>query len=150
MICAWCGIEVGRSPVVGSHGICPPCYERLLGIPHLTTTELDALPFGVIELDPDGTVLTYNRSEQRLSGRAAREVVGRNFFTDVAPCTRVKEFQGRFRSFLAASEGLASFSFVFPFPSGAVKVRVSFVRSDRGGGFVIVTREMAGPAAATR
>ncbi|GEM_PF-860742 len=58
---------------------------------------LDELPWGVIQLSPEGVVLQYNRYEEGLAGRRAAEVIGRNFFTEVAPCTDVKEFAGRFR-----------------------------------------------------
>ena len=59
--------------------------------------ELDKLPFGAIQLDRTGIILSYNRTEANLTGRDPRRVIGRNFFTDVAPCTNVKEFAGRFR-----------------------------------------------------
>lgn len=41
---------------------------------------LDRLPFGVIQLAPDGTVLQYNRYEENLAGFSAAHVVGKNFF----------------------------------------------------------------------
>lgn len=47
---------------------------------------LDGLAFGVITLAPDGTVEHYNHAESRLAGLTAGRVVGRNFFTAVAPC----------------------------------------------------------------
>jgi photoactive yellow protein len=45
---------------------------------------LDALPFGVVAMSEDGTVTGYNLEECRLSGLAAANVVGRNFFSSVA------------------------------------------------------------------
>lgn len=61
-------------------------------------------------------------------------VLGRNFFTEVAPCTRVKEFEGRFRA-LAAGEGagLVTFDFTFPFPFGAQRVSVMLTRGANPG-----------------
>jgi photoactive yellow protein len=47
----------------------------------------DALPFGVVAMVPDGTVTAYNTAEAALSGLTPSRVVGRNFFTSVAPCT---------------------------------------------------------------
>ncbi len=49
--------------------------------------ELDALPFGVVEMDRQGTVLRYNATESRASGLPPDRVIGRHFFRDVAPCT---------------------------------------------------------------
>lgn len=48
---------------------------------------LDALPFGVIGMARDGTVISYNVAESRLSGLTAGNVIGRHFFSAVAPCT---------------------------------------------------------------
>ena len=48
---------------------------------------LDALEYGVIGLAPDGLVERYNPFECRLSGLSAARVLGRHFFTEVAPCT---------------------------------------------------------------
>lgn len=53
----------------------------------LDHTELDALPFGVIEMDRSGTVLRYNATESRYSGLSRDRVLGRNFFRQVAPCS---------------------------------------------------------------
>jgi photoactive yellow protein len=50
-------------------------------------TELDALPFGVVAMSKDGTVVSYNVAEGRLSGLTPANVLGRNFFSAVAPCT---------------------------------------------------------------
>ena len=38
-------------------------------------------------MDRDGTVLGYNQRESQLSGLPPARVAGRNFFTDVGPCT---------------------------------------------------------------
>jgi photoactive yellow protein len=48
---------------------------------------LDGLTFGVVAMSEDGTVTGYNMEESRLSGLARENVVGRNFFSSVAPCT---------------------------------------------------------------
>ena len=55
----------------------------------------------------------------------AEAVLGRNFFTEVAPCTRVRAFEGRFRD-LASGVGppVVTFDFTFPFPFGAQHVAV--------------------------
>ncbi len=48
---------------------------------------LDALAYGVIVMTSDGVVVGYNRAEADLSGLAPARVIGRHFFTAVAPCT---------------------------------------------------------------
>ncbi len=48
--------------------------------------ELDELPFGAVGLDSQNTVELYNAHEERYSGLPRDIVVGRHFFSDVAPC----------------------------------------------------------------
>ncbi len=50
---------------------------------------LEALPLGVIVLDAEGRVVLYNAAEQRLARRTQASVLGKDFFTEVAPCLRV-------------------------------------------------------------
>lgn len=138
VLCAWCGTTTGQGLVPHSHGICPPCRAALLGIPRLSEAQLGAMPFGVIELDPDGVVLIYNKAEEALSGMASSQVVGKNFFRDVAPCTSVKQFEGRFRAFISSQSEPETFDFTFRFPGRTTKVSIAFVRSERGSAFVLV------------
>lgn len=94
-------------------------------ITDLSESELDAQPFGIIRLDRDGNVLSYNLYEQRLARRRREDTVGRNFFRDVAPCTRVREFYGRFLEGVERREMNATFSYVFNFAHGVRNVDVS-------------------------
>lgn len=66
-------------------------------LPSMSRAELDALDVGVVKLDDEGRVLVYNRAEAEFSGFSAREVEGRNFFTEVAPCTNNRIIYQRFR-----------------------------------------------------
>jgi PAS domain-containing protein len=50
-------------------------------------TEIDELAFGAIEIDHSGKILRYNAAEGDISGRDPDEVIGKDFFTEVAPCT---------------------------------------------------------------
>jgi len=79
--------------------------------------ELDRLPFGVIKLDALGKVLAFNVAESELSGFRPADVLGRNFFHDVAPCTRTKKFFGRFQEGVAAGRLNASFEYRFDLQS---------------------------------
>ena len=75
----------------------------------------DRLDFGAIQLDPEGTVLTYNRFESKLVGLDAKRVIGKNFFRDVAPCTDVQEFHGAFKRGMAEKNLYTKFRFQFLF-----------------------------------
>lgn len=52
-----------------------------------TVGDLNRLPFGVIAMALDGTVEAYNTAESKLANLQTDRVIGRNFFTNVAPCT---------------------------------------------------------------
>jgi photoactive yellow protein len=95
----------------------------------LTGAELDALPFGAIQLDANGIILTYNKAEERLAGRSASDVIGKHFFMDVAPCTRVKRFFGAFQTGVDRHDLNEVFDFTFHFPSGTREVRIRMIYS---------------------
>jgi photoactive yellow protein len=101
--------------------------KRLREVTHLTPAELDGLPFGVIKLDKAGTVLAYNATEARLAGRTPSQVIGRNFFTEIAPCTNVRSFAARFHRGIELGQLRDVFPFTFPFPTGAVLVTITLL-----------------------
>lgn len=105
--------------------------------------DLDVLPFGVIVVDKDGIVVEYNAYEREMAHMGARPVIGLNFFRDIAPCTAMQEFQGRFREFLTSDEtSIEPFEFLFPFSRGPQTVNVVFVRlaNDNERGTICVIR----------
>lgn len=87
----------------------------------LTEDELDGLPFGVIQLNPAGRVLRYNRAEAELAGMEPDRVIGRSFFTEIAPCTRVQRFYGAFLEGVAAGALDEIFPYEFEFRDGRRK-----------------------------
>jgi photoactive yellow protein len=95
-------------------------------IAKLTPDKLDGLPYGLITLDSVGRVIHYNDTEARLVGLPKDRVIGKNFFTDVAPCTRLREFEGRFMELAAdpIKVRVQTFDFVFRFAKGEQHVTV--------------------------
>jgi methyl-accepting chemotaxis protein len=91
-----------------------PVTEIIDVIDTLTPEELDRLPFGVIFLDCEGMVLKYNAFESEVSGRTKAQVLGRLFFSQIAPCTNVPEFGGTF--FEHVELGTLNHHFIFEFP----------------------------------
>lgn len=89
--------------------------EIIAAVDAFSSAELDGLPFGAIQLDRAGTILQFNEYEANLSNRRAPDTVGRNFFHDVAPCTNVREFHGRFDDGIAKGELHATFDYTFAF-----------------------------------
>jgi len=86
---------------------------------------LDLLPYGIIVLDVDGNVVFYNDREEEIAGRDRTDVLGRNFFTEIAPCTQVAEFHGRFRDAITGEGLTAEFGFRFPFQPKARDVEIA-------------------------
>lgn len=150
VVCAWCGKTLREPPPgsgepVTSHGLCAGCaagsgvfaVEDLHG---LSPADLDELPVGAVELDPDGVVLSYNAAEERLTGFDRARVIGRNFFVDVAPCARVEEFHGRYLELVTTgAPGPAQLKFVFRLPGleRFVNIRLTYDAARRRG-FVLV------------
>jgi photoactive yellow protein len=98
----------------------------------LSSGELDALPYGMIQLDSRGRILRYSQAETRLSGLTADECVGRHFFDEIAPCTHVQEFYGRFRDGVQAGQLDAVFNFRFAFvPPREVRVHMFYSKVTR-------------------
>jgi photoactive yellow protein len=86
--------------------------------------DLDKLPFGIIHLDQNGTVLDYNSYEVGISQLPREQVVGKNFFAQIAPCTDVPEFFGRFAAGLTSGALNEEFTFDFPFRHGTRRVAI--------------------------
>jgi len=98
-------------------------FSGLPGRPVATSVPVDfatleLLPYGVIVVDSAGVILFYNRREERISGLLRGEVMGRNFFTEVAPCTAVQAFHGRFLKLMEHGIENVDFQFVFPLAQG--------------------------------
>lgn len=98
----------------------------------MSPRELDNLAFGAIQLDRDGRVLVYNAAESEITGRDPQEVTGKNFFTEVAPCTNTEEFYGRFRTGVETGVLNSLFEYVFDYHMTPTKVQVHMKRSLQG------------------
>ncbi|HZO92628.1 MAG TPA: PAS domain-containing protein [Candidatus Baltobacteraceae bacterium] len=99
------------------------------GIFSMDRAQLDAYPNGVITMDRTGRILRYNLAEARLARRDQAGTIGLNFFRDVAPCTAVKDFMGRFESFARQTDsGVERFDFTFKFAWGHQAVGITLIR----------------------
>ncbi|GAB6845279.1 photoactive yellow protein [Methylorubrum rhodinum] len=111
----------------------------------LTAAERDAVEAGLLALDAAGTVLLCNRAGAAFCGFAAEAMVGRNFFRELVPSTRVPGFYGRF---LAARRGggAQSFEFVFGRLPAPLRARID-LRPGTGGRTWLVLSPLAQIAA---
>ena len=71
--------------------------DILRRLPKMSQDELDALPFGVVLLDDQGVINFYNKYETTLANVDPVYAFGKNFFTQIAPCTNNRLVYGRFK-----------------------------------------------------
>lgn len=91
----------------------------------LSERELDELPYGAIRLDKTGKIISYNRFESMLAGIARENAIGKNFFREVAPCTDVQAFRGRFQQGVANKKLHEKFRYHFPFKKNPRNVLIT-------------------------
>ena len=96
------------------------------------------LDIGAFEVDRRGVVLTTNSSGSRLFGLDGAAVVGRNFFTEVAPCTDMPAFHGRFLHAVAAGAVDFRLRWIFGFMMGPVQVEIRVASTGAPDRFVIL------------
>ena len=121
-------------------------YHEPERIDSLPEEEFNALPFGAIKLDAEGCILKYNLYESKLAGRDAQEVIGQNFFTEVAPCTNVQEFAGRYRRGMADQELNVTFPYRFLFPKRIADVEITLILTPDGDSAWVFVKELDRPA----
>lgn len=90
----------------------------------LSAGEVDKLAFGAIQLDATGKILQYNSAEGAITGRDPKAVIGKNFFTEVAPCTNKPAFRGAFDAGVKQSNLNHIFEYTFDYNMKPTKVKV--------------------------
>jgi photoactive yellow protein len=78
--------------------------------------------------------MKYNEGEAAIVGRTPDQVIGKNFFNDVAPCTKSHQFMGRFKTAVAEGSVNVMFEYAFDYKMKPTKVRVQLksVSVDQG------------------
>lgn len=108
----------------------------------LTTQQIDSLAFGAIQLDADGTVLSYSRRESEITHRDPNDVIGKNFFREVAPCTRRPEFYGRFEEGVRAGKLSVVFDYTFDYRMNPTRVRVHMKKAINGETYWVLVKRL--------
>lgn len=104
--------------------------------------EIDKLAFGAIELDKTGTILKYNSAEGAITGRNPADVIGKNFFRDVAPCTSKASFKGVFDAGVKDGNLNTMFEYVFDYNMKPTKVKVHMKQSINGQSYWIFVKRI--------
>lgn len=97
-------------------------------------SRVELLPFGAILLNQQGDVMRYNHVESGISGRSAADVVGRNFFNEVAPCAKGQVFYNHFFRAVADGQVNAMFDYQFDYKMQRTNVRIHMKSADAARG----------------
>jgi len=120
--------------------------ELLRQADDLQGSDLDVLPFGMIQLDRAGRILKFNNTEARMARINRDRQIGKSFFDEVAPCTKVREFYGRFQEGLAKRTLYETFGFVFKFDHGWRNVAITMMYSEKTDSvWVLVSQQSVTP-----
>ena len=114
--------------------------ENVLG--KMSDKQINELAFGAIQLDARGTILTYNAAEAGITGRSASDVIGKNFFKDVAPCTNNLKFKGVFDAGIKQDNLNTMFEYVFDYNMAPTKVKIHMKKAVLGGSYWIFVKRV--------
>jgi photoactive yellow protein len=114
--------------------------EDLDALARMSREQLDALPFGAIRLDAERRIDRFNRFEADAATFFPASVVGMRF-SELAPCSAVKEFAETIEQGYATGEVDRVLRFVFPHHGAraVVSVRV-FCDRDTHGLWIFVSK----------
>jgi photoactive yellow protein len=102
--------------------------------------ELDNLPFGVILLDREGTVLFYSETEARLSG-FGEAPLGQNLFT-LSACLGSDDFRGRLQRAIEAGPLDLELAWPSDFGDPQRELRIRVQSSRNGGMWLFIERDI--------
>ena len=108
----------------------------------LSGKEIDQLAFGAIQLDANGNIVQYNAMEAEITGRDPTAVIGKNFFTSVAPCTNTPIFKGEFDKGVKNGNLNKMFEYTFDYNMKPTKVKVHMKKAVAGATFWIFVKRV--------
>lgn len=85
----------------------------------------DELPFGVVKMDANGTVVYYNKQESVIAGVDPSIAKGKNFFVQVAPCTNNFMVAEKYK----LAELDEELDYMFTYVTSPIKVRLRLLKS---------------------
>jgi photoactive yellow protein len=104
--------------------------------------QLDKLAFGAIQLDSSGKILQYNSTEGSITGRDPKAVIGKNFFTEIAPCTNTSAFRGVFDSGVKSGTLNTMIEYVFDYNMAPTKVKIHMKNALVGDSFWVFVKRI--------
>lgn len=108
----------------------------------MSAKEIDALAFGAIQLDSAGRILQYNAMEGAITGRDPKAAIGKNFFTELAPCTNTPAFKGIFDKGVQGKDLNTIFEYTFDYEMKPTKVRVHMKKALIGDSYWVFVKRV--------
>lgn len=102
--------------------------ELLQKLPYKSEAELDELDFGVISLDDKGIIKIFNKFEGDRAGVNPKDAIGKNFFTEIAPCTNNQIFYGSFKQGVDDRKMDMIFPYTFTYKMKPTPVKIHLYR----------------------
>jgi len=103
-------------------------------------THLNQADFGIVRVDDDGVVEFYNTYESQLAGVEPSEAKGKNFFTQLAPCSNNRIFLGRFKKGVRTGSLDEQFTYTFTYKMRPTLVDIRLYRDESGKNWVMVRK----------
>ncbi len=108
----------------------------------ITQKDMDQLSFGAVEVDKNGKILRYNKTEGEITGRDPKETIGKNFFKEVAPCTDSLEFSGKFTKGVESGSLDTMFEYTFDYKMRPTKVKVHLKKTPKSNTYWIFVKRI--------
>lgn len=113
----------------------------LARIDAMAADEMGELTVGVVRVDDAGVVGAINEAALDLAGVRLEHALGRNFFTELAPCTNNRLFYGMFRRGVAAGEMHLVFFYALTYKLSPTEVKVQLFRSGPDSNWILIRRK---------
>ena len=107
--------------------------ELFKNLGSLTKYDADSLDFGVVKVDDTGKVLLFNNYEPELGKEPTEAPIGKNFFTQIAPCTNNKIFRGVFEDGVRNGSLNEEFIYTFTYIIRPTNVSIHLYKSSEDG-----------------
>jgi photoactive yellow protein len=110
-------------------------------VEQLSMQQIDALPFGAIQLDAAHNVLRYSQSERDQSA-FPHPAIGRSFFTEIAPCMNNPAFKDRIDAALTAGRLDIEFDHIGDFTDPTRSLQIRIQSASGGGCWIFIRRDL--------
>ena len=98
--------------------------ETLSKLSTLSPFQLDSQEFGVVKVDAQGIIQYYNKYESELASVQPSTAVGKNFFTEIAPCTNNRLLFGKFTDGVGSGKLDATIPYTFTYKMKPTNVNI--------------------------